>query len=45
MSDIVRGFDGGDLELIAIMNKRVEGWFWAEYDDGRAVDAEHARSP
>ena len=27
------GFDGSDLELIAAMEKRADGWFWAEYDD------------
>jgi hypothetical protein len=27
------GFDGGELELIAVMEKRADGWFWAEYDD------------
>jgi hypothetical protein len=27
------GFDDGDLELIAAMEKRAGGWFWAEYDD------------
>jgi hypothetical protein len=27
------GFDGNDLELIAVMEKRADGWFWAEYDD------------
>jgi hypothetical protein len=26
------GFAGGGLELVAIMAKREEGWFWAEYD-------------
>lgn len=26
------GFDGSDLELIALMEKRADGWFWAEYD-------------
>jgi hypothetical protein len=26
------GFDGADLELIALMEKRSDGWFWAEYD-------------
>jgi len=26
------GFDGSDLEIIAIMEKRSSGWFWAEYD-------------
>jgi hypothetical protein len=27
------GFDGSDLELIAIMEKRGDGWFYAEFDD------------
>jgi hypothetical protein len=27
------GFAGSDLELIAVMEKRADGWFWAEYDD------------
>lgn len=27
------GFDGAELELIAVMEKRADGWFWAEYDD------------
>lgn len=27
------GFDGNDLELIAVMEKRGDGWFWAEYFD------------
>ncbi|MCW5830981.1 MAG: cytochrome P460 family protein [Labilithrix sp.] len=27
------GWDGGDLELIAVMEKRSDGWFWAEYFD------------
>jgi hypothetical protein len=26
------GFDGSDLEIIALMEKRSDGWFWAEYD-------------
>jgi len=30
------GFDGGDLELIAVMEKREDGWFWAEYFDGES---------
>jgi hypothetical protein len=31
------GFDGDDLELIAVMEKREDGWFWAEYfgDDSK----------
>lgn len=27
------GFDGGDLSLVAVMEKRGGEWFWAEYDD------------
>lgn len=27
------GFDGGDLDIIAIMEKRDDGWYWAEYDN------------
>jgi hypothetical protein len=27
------GWDGNSLELIAIMEKRSDGWYWAEYDD------------
>lgn len=26
------GYSGGQLELIAIAEKRASGWFWAEYD-------------
>jgi hypothetical protein len=26
------GWDASDLEIVAIMEKRSEGWFWAEYD-------------
>jgi hypothetical protein len=26
------GFDGSALELTAIMQKRKDGWYWAEYD-------------
>jgi len=32
------GFDGGDLDLVAVMQKRADGWYWAEYDaDGDSV--------
>jgi hypothetical protein len=32
------GWSGSDLELIAIMEKRTNGWFWAEYDsDGDPI--------
>jgi hypothetical protein len=32
-STIVKdGWNGGQLELIAIMDKRSDGWYWAEYD-------------
>ncbi len=27
------GYDGAQLELIALMDKRDDGWYWAEYDD------------
>lgn len=28
------GFDDdGDLEIVAVMEKREDGWYWAEYDD------------
>jgi hypothetical protein len=26
------GFDGSELELTAVMEKRSDGWYWAEYD-------------
>jgi len=26
------GWDGSDLEIIAIMEKRDDGWYWAEFD-------------
>ncbi|MDH5675361.1 MAG: hypothetical protein OEZ06_24785 [Myxococcales bacterium] len=28
------GFDGGDLELVAAMEKRLTGWYWVEYAAG-----------
>jgi hypothetical protein len=32
-STIVKdGWNGAQLELIAIMDKRSDGWYWAEYD-------------
>lgn len=37
------GFDGGDLELVAVMEKRDDGWFWAEYYDGN--DAKYSGRP
>jgi hypothetical protein len=27
------GFDDSDLDLVAAMERRAAGWFWAEYDD------------
>lgn len=27
------GFRGSDLEIIALMEKRADGSFWAEFDD------------
>ncbi len=29
---VKEGWDGSDLELTAVMEKRTDGWFWAEYD-------------
>jgi hypothetical protein len=26
------GWDGSDLDIVAIMEKRSDGWYWAEYD-------------
>jgi len=37
------GFDDSDLELVAAMEKRAEGWFWAEYDD--EGDADYSGKP
>jgi len=32
------GYDGSDLEIIAILEKRETGWFWAEYNaDGDPI--------
>lgn len=27
------GWDGGELDIIAVMQKRTDGWYYAEYDD------------
>jgi hypothetical protein len=27
------GFDGAALELTSVMEKRADGWYWAEFDD------------
>lgn len=27
------GFSGSDLDIVAVMEKRQDGWYWAEYDD------------
>ncbi len=29
---VKEGFDGDDREIVAVMEKRPGGWFWAEYD-------------
>lgn len=32
------GYDDGELELVAVMEKRLTGWYWAEYDgEGEAL--------
>lgn len=30
------GYSGDSLKLVAVMEKRADGWFWAEYYDGTA---------
>jgi hypothetical protein len=37
------GFDDSDLDLVAVMEKRLGGWFWAEYDD--EGDASYSGEP
>lgn len=35
---VKEGFDRGRLELTAVMEKRADGWYWAEYDsDGEPL--------
>jgi hypothetical protein len=32
------GWDGDDLDQVAVMQRRADGWYWAEYDaDGDSV--------
>lgn len=36
------GWDGSELEHIALMEKRADGWFWAEFDgDGEPAYSGH----
>jgi hypothetical protein len=37
--------DDGELDLVAVMDKRADGWFWAEYLDVEAGDAEFSGKP
>lgn len=37
------GFDDGDFELVAAMEKRADGWFWLEWDAGG--DASYSGRP
>lgn len=39
------GFDGGSLDLIAVMEKRENGWFWAEYTDPSSGEAKFSGTP
>jgi hypothetical protein len=32
------GFAGSELALIAVMEKRADGWYWAEYDSNGNAD-------
>ena len=34
---VKEGFSGSSRRLVAIMEKRADGWFWAKYDDGGAA--------
>lgn len=35
---VKEGWDGDDRELVAVMEKREDGWYWAEYDgDGEPL--------
>src|SRR5262245_6668804 len=29
---VKEGYEGGELSLVAVMDKREGGWYWAEYD-------------
>ena len=31
---VKEGYSGNSRKLVAAMEKRADGWFWAEYDDG-----------
>lgn len=31
---VKEGYSGSSRKLVAAMEKRADGWFWAEYDDG-----------
>ena len=31
---VKEAFSGDSRKLVAVMEKRADGWFWAEYDDG-----------
>jgi hypothetical protein len=39
------GFSGGELDLIAAMDKRDDGWFWAEWTDTTGESAEFSGKP
>ncbi len=40
------GFDSdGELDLIAVMEKRADGWFWAEYLDLPSSDSKYSGKP
>jgi hypothetical protein len=37
--------DDGTLELVAVLDKREGGWFWAEYTDVEAGEAKYSGAP
>jgi hypothetical protein len=39
------GFAGSRLDLVAVMEKREDGWFWAEYTDPGSGEAKFSGTP
>lgn len=39
------GFAGSRLDLVAVMEKRDDGWFWAEYVDPGSGEAKYSGTP
>jgi hypothetical protein len=39
------GYSGGELDIIAAMDKREDGWFWAEWLDAGSPDTDYSGKP